>query len=219
MPHWKKPAKPQRDVGGLSSADIELNKAQKKIIRIANTKPKHAHAEPLLKGMNCLQLDDLYTQKVIDQLHKIRTKQAPSILHDYVEWHPEDHRRWYHIKTKVKLTRTERQLPKYHQITAWNNYFHSINNFLITDHESTKKLTKAIKARMLNEYYTYCDLNNCYSCRDQKRLDDERKAIKQAIKEEEAKKKARIARIELEEEYWYLIPEEELQYHKPNTRK
>ena len=54
-----------------------MNLAHKKIIRIINTKLKHTHVEPLLKNMNCLQLEDLYNQKVLDQLHKIRTKRAP----------------------------------------------------------------------------------------------------------------------------------------------
>ena len=165
--------------------------------------------------MNSLQLEDLYTQKVIEQMHKIRNKTAPEIIHNYVEWQPEDSRRWYHIKTKVKYSALERKLPKYHQVNAWNKHFDSTNCDDIINLESTRKLTQAFKRTKVNSYYSYCETTNCYSCKTQKIADDEAKARKEATKKAEAEKKARIARCELEEQYWYLIPESQLQYYKP----
>ena len=188
----------------------ELNKAHKKIIRVINTKPKHSHAEPLLKDMNCLQLDDLYTQKVLEQLSKIRLKHAPKILHNYVEWHPDDHRRWYHTTTKVKLSKLERKLPKYHQCKVWNNTFDTYNCDLLHESTTARKLTQAYKIATVQKYYSYCELKNCYSCRQQKLIDDEIKAQKKAKQEAEAAERARIRQYELEEEYWYLMSPSEL---------
>ena len=93
----------------------ELTKANKKIVRIINYRTKHTHVEPLLKEMKALQLDDLYKVRVFTMFDKIRREKCPLAIREYVTFHEESSRRWYLIKSEVKLTKLQRTLPKFHQ--------------------------------------------------------------------------------------------------------
>ena len=101
----------------------DLKKAHKKIIRIINHEPRHAHVEPLLKQMNCLQLEDLYRQRVLIMLYKVKHDQVPELLYNYGKWMPENSRRWYHLSIPVKQQKVDKILPMYHQFKVWNNFF------------------------------------------------------------------------------------------------
>ena len=64
----------------------QLNQAHKKIIRALNCKPRHAHAEPLMKKCEILHLDDLYKKSALTALYRIKQEDLPEFLLDYVSW-------------------------------------------------------------------------------------------------------------------------------------
>ena len=144
----------------------ELNRSHKKIIRIMNSMPQHTHAEPLLKQMNILQLDDLYKLRVVTALNKVRNGEAPNILANYCEWNDLESRRWFQIKTPCRVNAITRSLPQYEQINVWNKFF-TEQTALDIDSYTTKKLSKKWKQDILSSYYNECDLSKCYSCRMQ----------------------------------------------------
>ena len=139
----------------------ELNKAHKKIIRIINYEPKHAHVEPLLKAMNCMQLEDLYKQRVLTMLYKVQTEQVPELLLKYCEWNSKDSRRWYMIKLPVKQSRMDKILPYRQQITLWNNFFTEETAELLLRGEATgKTFARKVKENIIGTYYEECELKH-----------------------------------------------------------
>ena len=147
----------------------ELTKANKKIVRIINYRTKHTHVEPLLKEMKALQLDDLYKVRVFTMFDKIRREKCPLAIREYVTFHEESSRRWYLIKSEVKLTKLQRTLPKFHQTKAWNNMFDDIRKYFLQSPMHIAKIE--IRDSFLEKYYSYCTIKHCYSCAVQKKID------------------------------------------------
>ena len=184
----------------------DLKKAHKKIIRIINHEPRHAHVEPLLKQMNCLQLEDLYRQRVLIMLYKVKHDQVPELLYNYGKWMPENSRRWYHLSIPVKQQKVDRILPTYHQFKVWNDFFEEENSIELLRYEvSGKSFGKNIKTHILAKYYEECEEKFCYSCRERlKQEEEKRQKILQRQQQEEAKR-AKLFRQEEEERNWYLL--------------
>ena len=147
----------------------ELVKANKKVIRIVNYKARHTHVEPILKEMNCLQLRDLYKSRVFTTLNKIRLEDCPIAVMQYIEFNDDSSRRWYQVKSGVKLTKLQRSLPKFHQAKAWNEIM-TPERKLILDFP-LKRAKIEIRKSFLDSYYSYCKQKHCYSCTLQKKLD------------------------------------------------
>ena len=55
-------------------------------------KPNHAHVEPLLKGMNVMQIEDVYHCKVFVSLLKIREERCPRAIAEYCKFQNVDFR-------------------------------------------------------------------------------------------------------------------------------
>ena len=177
-------------------------------MRIINHEPRHAHVEPLLKQMNCLQLEDLYKQRVLASLYKVREEQVPELLLGYCKWMPENSRRWFQIQLPVKRTQMDRMLPQEKQATVWNNFFQDQELELLRYPVSSKAFNKNVKNHIIGTYYDECELKFCYSCNERLTAIEEKRAA--ALKKEQAKQ-AEIARLERkndEEEYWYLLEAE-----------
>jgi hypothetical protein len=165
-----------------------LNKSHKKLIRVLNCKPKHAHVEPLLKRLNILQLEDLYKHKAMCMLTKVYEKQAPEIVLDSFQWGDEESRRWYMIKMSTKTTTFERKNPIYHLTSTWNS---SINIEIATlmSNESKRDFSVLLKQHIIEKYYMYCDLKVCYSCKQQEEIDNQNlEKLAKAIEEKNRKK-------------------------------
>ena len=143
----------------------ELNKAHKKILRIINHEPKHAHVEPLLKQMNCLQLEDLYKQRVLASLFKVKEEQVPELLLGYCTWNPTESRRWYQIQLPVKRSQMDKMLPQEKQATVWNNFFQGQTIDLLELHVTCKTFNKKVKNHIISQYYDECELKVCFSCK------------------------------------------------------
>ena len=183
----------------------EMNKAHKKIIRIVNFEPKHSHVEPLLKAMNCLQLEDLYKQRVLTMLYKIYTDQVPELLINYCNWNDKESRRWYMIKLPVKGSRLDKILPYTHQILQWNTFFNEETAELLRFEVTGKSFAKKIKEHILQTYYEECELRHCYSCAERMRIKGEKQAQLAKIQAEKQAKELEKQRKEEEETYWYII--------------
>ena len=145
----------------------QLNQAHKKIIRALNCKPRHAHAEPLMKQCEILHLEDLYKKSAITILFKIKQEEMPDILLDYASWAEEDSRRWYQVKTGNNNDKTSKKLPKKWQLNAWNTFF-NVENSNLLDEVRPKTFGKKLKAEMLRGYYSQCEEKKCYSCTKEK---------------------------------------------------
>ena len=148
----------------------ELKKANKKIVRVINHKPKHAHVEPLLKGMNVMQIEDVYHCKVFASLLKIREERCPRAISEYCKFQNEDSRRWFQIQQGVRSNKIEKSLPKFHQIKSWNSTVKADRIWLLSL-ENDAKASQALKQVIIDTYYEYCTLKNCFSCERQKSLD------------------------------------------------
>ena len=119
--------------------------------------------------MKALQLDDLYKVRVFTMFDKIRREKCPLAIREYVTFHEESSRRWYLIKSEVKLTKLQRTLPKFHQTKAWNNMFDDIRKYFLQSPMHIAKIE--IRDSFLEKYYSYCTIKHCYSCAVQKKID------------------------------------------------
>ena len=183
----------------------DLTKAHKKIVRVINHEPRHSHVEPLLKQMNCLQLTDLYRQRVLTTLYKVKHDQVPELLYHYCKWLPEDSRRWYQIVIPVKQNKIDRILPQYHQFNTWNKFFDESSIELLRFEVSGKSFGKNIKNHIMNTYYSECEHKFCYSCSERAKLEEEKRR-KQLQKQQEAEaEQMKRFRQEEKERNWYLL--------------
>ena len=183
----------------------DLTRAHKKIIRIINHEPRHAHVEPLLKQMNCLQLNDLYRQRVLTTLYKIKHDQVPELLYKYGTWMPEESRRWFQINIPVKPSKMDKILPQNHQFRVWNDFFNEDNLELLRVETSGKSFGKILKAHILDSYYNECEERVCYSCSERLRLAEEKRLRLLKKQQEEEAKRAKLYQKETEERNWYLM--------------
>ena len=141
----------------------QLNQAHKKIIRTLNCKPRHTHAEPLMKKCDILHLEDLYKKSTMTMLFKIKQEETPDILLDYATWADEESRRWYQVKINNNNDKLSKKLPKRWQLQTWNTFFNVENSTLL--HEARPKVFgKAVKTEIIKGYYTYCEIKHCFSC-------------------------------------------------------
>ena len=177
----------------------KIETTHKKIIRTLNCKPKHAHTDPLLKKLNILKLTDLYKQKTCTMLHKIYKENVPEIIKNYCTWNTENSRRWYHIKKENSNKRIIKQLPKFHQVNAWNETITEHNSEMINVH-STKTFGRNLKKQIIAGYETTCEISGCYSCNEEK----EKERIKAEKRQKELEEKREQARREEEkaQQYW-----------------
>ena len=183
----------------------ELNKAHKKIIRIINYEPKHSHVEPLLKEMNCLQLEDLYKQRVLTMLYKVQTEQVPELLLNYCTWNGAESRRWFMIKLPVKPSRMDKILPYRHQVSVWNSYFTEETAESLRIEVSGKSFAKRLKMSMLQGYYEECEIKHCYSCKERLRIQADKQAKAAKAQAEKQALELEKQRKSDEDTYWYII--------------
>ena len=81
--------------------------------------------------MKALQLEDRYKLRVFTMIDKIRRGKCPIVKRNYVTFHEETSRRWYLIRSDVKLSKLQRILPKFHQIKAWKTMFDEIRKYFL----------------------------------------------------------------------------------------
>ena len=155
--------------------------------------------------MNCLQLQDLYRQRVLTALYKVKTTQVPELLLNYCHWNDKNSRRWFNIRFPVQYAHMDKILPQRHQFQVWNTFFTEETIDLLEYEVTTKNFSKNIKARIMESYYEECTEKHCYSCKERLRvqyLKEQAKLEKQHTKNME---ELELQRKEDEERYWYLI--------------
>ena len=113
-----------------------------------------------------------------------------------------------------------RQLPKFHQINAWNETINEHNCEIIRTH-NTKTFGKKLKNQLIAEYETRCDITGCYSCNEEAA----REKIKQEKKQKELEEKRKQAQKEEEKaqehwrEYFNMTKSQAEQYHKEKEKQ
>ena len=137
-------------------------------VRVINHKPNHAHVEPLLKGMNVMQIEDVYHCKVFVSLLKIREERCPRAIAEYCKFQNVDSRRWFQIQHGVKSNKIEKSPPKFHQIKSWNSTVKADRIWLLSL-ENDAKGSQALKKVFIDAYYEYCTQKKLFQLRKAKK--------------------------------------------------
>ena len=64
----------------------QLEKVQKKAVRIITQSSYRAHSEPLLKSLNLLNVKDMFSMKLLKFLHKLAHNELPSYFNVYLPY-------------------------------------------------------------------------------------------------------------------------------------
>ena len=146
----------------------ELNKMNKKLVRLVSGTNKFTHAEPLMKKLKILQLEDLRKLKTLTSMNKIRLGIGPKVLKTFFKWSDPDSRRPLEVKstsrTNIKTIKLIEKLPTEQYKKIWNNY---AKRTTLISNVSPKGFSKNVKTDILEQYYEKCELKNCYSCSKQ----------------------------------------------------
>ena len=174
-----------------------LTKAHKKTIRVLNRKPKHAHVEPILKRLQILHLEDLYKQKTIAILMKMKEKAVPKSLQTVMKWGFEsnDLRRAQQIKVTPSRDKFQTRNSLYWMRNLWNK-LDDVTQAVVM-YCPLKDTSKNAKDQLISKYYGYCDLKDCYSCKMQLEQD-----MKQFYDREERREREKENNRKKEMERW-----------------
>ena len=144
-----------------------LIKLQKRAIRIITDSKYNSHTEPLLKFLNILKINDIFTIQCLKFFHNYINDRVPvffrSFFVEHALYHDYETRHCHNICIPHSHTTKARKCIRYHipmllnmlpaQITA-KLYTHSQIGFV----NYTKQL-------LLNKYSNTCLIENCYVCR------------------------------------------------------
>ena len=127
-----------------------LSILQKKAIRIITCSKYNSHTEPILKSLNILRIDDIFTRQCLAFYHS---------LHHGYNIRPNN-------LVAVPFSRTSRVRKniRYHIPTLLNSFPHGITDKLNTHnlHGFCSYITKYLLGRYQD---TSCTVPNCYVCR------------------------------------------------------
>ena len=143
-----------------NALDIQIiTLLQKKAIRAVYNKKKFAHAEPLLKQANILNIHDSYKLSCLNFMRKVIFCEAPYSISSLFKFH-------YRRRRQVNVF--DEQFPS---TEFWNrNLIFGLPKIwnrskLPKDLNVSKKtFSDRIKQCLLKEYYSHCVLQNCSAC-------------------------------------------------------
>ena len=154
-------------IWGQTKQKINIEKAQKKIIRIINGKNKYTHSEPLFHENNILKFDDLYKLRCLNTMHAIKNGDTPQAIKATLEWQPPTSRRSGLLKPPARNNKFSEKVFHLQFTTIWNQYFEENNNDLQYLCSTNKFFSYTITSNFLSKYYTKCTKQSCYSCKTQ----------------------------------------------------
>ena len=159
---------------GLGSAAESIFLQQKKAIRAISSASHNAHTEPLFKIYNILKLKDIFNYRLLTFYYNLRHNKVPHYIETVLP------------NTSIAVNRypirqARLQPPLYvheyisktckHRLPVYLNSINSNNNELtriisITDNISLSSYKNRVKMCLLGSYTYYCDIRNCYICRN-----------------------------------------------------
>ena len=151
-------------IWGSSKSINQLFKAQKKSIRIINTKPYNFHTEPLFKSSNILKIEDQYSCNVSMFMHQHKYNQLPRSFDtlDYFKQKIQRDTRQSKLAncTRPRTTYTS-QLPLHQFPRIWNKLEAECHEI-----KSIGRFKKRIRNNHLTNYARVVQCNNiiCKQC-------------------------------------------------------
>ena len=147
-------------------------KFRKKAVRSITLSKYNAHTEPIFKKLKSLKIKDIFkcqTPTFCDKLIKYNGNLPVYFSHD--DWYsPISNIHWYNTRRQNKLFtyRTNHQFVtrclRYEVVTTFNNTPLSILDKINT--HSIKGFSLYLKTHLLSLYDAFCNITNCYVCRN-----------------------------------------------------
>ena len=146
--------------GGVKSKSMSnLIKLQKNAIRIVSKAKYNAHTTPLFGKLEILKLDDLYTFKTSEFVHKWISKKLPLSMNNILQ--PLQSSRSHSLKFKKPKLKALEHLPAVTFPRVWNNLplgTKTAENFKLTIENMKEDIFCNYKSRT-------CTKRRCYPCR------------------------------------------------------
>ena len=145
----------------------KLHLLQKRAVRVISGAKYNAHADPLFKNLKILKCEDIYKLQILKLYHNIVNHLSPNYfrnlplirsneIHDY---NTRTNSNFY--KPHVRLAQT-RNCVVIKLADIINSTNPSIISKLLT--HSLTGFANYIKTVTLQDYKTYCTIENCYIC-------------------------------------------------------
>jgi len=144
-------------------------KKQKKAVRAITHSNYNAHSEPLLKELHLLKVQDIFSTRILQFMHKLAHGTLPQYFDNYLPYLQK-------LATPYSLRPHPLPLPPVHHVYAESCLIYQVVKMQNkTDHMIIDKLThkthslygftKYVKLKLLNAYSFECNLLFCISCR------------------------------------------------------
>ena len=144
-----------------------LMKLQKRAIRIITDSKYNSHTEPLLKSLNILKINDIFTIQCLKFFHNYINDRVPvffgSFFVENALYHDYETRHCHHICIPHSRTTKARKCIRYHIPMLLNTLPLQITAKLYT--HSQIGFVNYTKPLFLNGYTSTCLVENCYVCR------------------------------------------------------
>ena len=144
-----------------------LIKLQKRAIRIIADSKCNSHTEPLLKSLNILKINDIFTIQCLKFFHNYINDRVPvffrSFFVEHALYHDYETRHCHNICIPHSHTTKARKCIRYHIPMLLNMLPAQLTAKLYT--HSQIGLVNYTKQLLLNKYSNTCLIENCYVCR------------------------------------------------------
>ena len=149
----------------------QLEKVQKKAVRIITQSSYRAHSEPLLKSLNLLNVKDMFSMKLLKFLHKLAHNELPSYFNVYLPYLQK-------IVIQYSLRLNPLPVPPVAHVFAESCLIYQLvemkNKITIEDNLIIQKIEEKshshhgfciyVKNVMLKKYKYECSLTICHTC-------------------------------------------------------
>ena len=140
-------------IWGINTSRILL--LQKKAMRIISNSWYRAHTEPIFKGLNILNINDLYRLMVLKFYFKLENKLLPVYFNTFIPKMPQIKHQYARNTFRCELI-------------AITNFISNTSDYDgIIDKVQTHSLhgySLYIKNKLMSKYENECNIINCYSC-------------------------------------------------------